>query len=322
MPMYSKGEMASLAAKYGFQRDTFEKVLRLKKILECFQQDGLLKKHLILKGGTAINLTIFSLPRLSVDIDMDYIPNDNREDMLSEREKIRETIENIMEDEGYQLAPNSRFSHSLDAFHYQYQNSGGNRDMIKIELNYSLRAHILEPEYRPILTDAFDGTMELLTVHPLEIFAAKANALLSRAAARDLYDFNNLVSNNLFAGERDLLKKAIVFYATISAETVNRTFDTSAIDSITFAKIRRDLFPVLTRMEARDHFELEQYKAEIKLYLQQLMFLSDQERAYMDKFIEGEYRPELLFDDEAIVTRVADHPMALWKCAANRRNRN
>ena len=99
-----------------------------------------------------------------------------------------------MEDEGYQLAPNSRFSHSLDAFHYQYQNSGGTRDMIKIELNYSLRAHILEPEYRPILTDAFDGQMELLTVHPLEIFAAKANALLSRAAARDLYDFHNLVS--------------------------------------------------------------------------------------------------------------------------------
>ena len=131
-------------------------------------------------------------------------------------------IKIIMEDEGYQLAANSRFSHSLDAFHYQYLNSGGNRDMIKIELNYSLRAHIFEPVYRPILTDAFDGTMDLLTVHPLEIFAAKANALLSRAAARDLYDVNNLVTSNLFEGERDLLRKAIVFYATISAETINR----------------------------------------------------------------------------------------------------
>ena len=97
----------NLAAKYGFQRDTFEKVLRLKKVLECFQQDSLLNKHLVLKGGTAINLTIFPLPRVSVDIDMDYIPNDSREDMLSTREKISETIKNIMEDEGYQLAAES-----------------------------------------------------------------------------------------------------------------------------------------------------------------------------------------------------------------------
>lgn len=92
MPMYSKREMAELAAEYGFQRDTFEKVLRLKKVLEYFQQDALLNKHLVLKGGTAINLTIFSLPRLSVDIDMDYVPNDSREDMLSEREKISESL--------------------------------------------------------------------------------------------------------------------------------------------------------------------------------------------------------------------------------------
>ena len=35
MPTYSKMEMAELAAKYGFQRDTFEKVLRLKKISTC-----------------------------------------------------------------------------------------------------------------------------------------------------------------------------------------------------------------------------------------------------------------------------------------------
>ena len=83
--------------------------------------------------------------------------------------------------------------------------------------------------------------------------------------------------------------KAIVFYATISAETVNRTFDTSAIDSLTFAKIRRDLFPVLTRMEARDHFELEQYKSEIKTYLKELMNLSDTEKSYMDWFIEGDF---------------------------------
>jgi len=37
-----------------------------------------------LKGGTAINLFIRSLPRLSVDIDLTYIPNNDRETALSE----------------------------------------------------------------------------------------------------------------------------------------------------------------------------------------------------------------------------------------------
>ncbi|MCR5089393.1 MAG: nucleotidyl transferase AbiEii/AbiGii toxin family protein, partial [Oscillospiraceae bacterium] len=170
MPTYSKNELSVLASKYGFQRDTFEKVLRLTKVLEYFQQDQLLREYLVLKGGTAINLTVFSLPRLSVDIDMDYIPNDNRETMLSSRERITSAIRDYMEDEGYQLATDSRFSHSLDAFHFQYQNAGGNRDMIKIEINYSLRAHVLELENRPILTDAFGGVSEFKTVHAIEIF--------------------------------------------------------------------------------------------------------------------------------------------------------
>lgn len=39
-----------------------------------------MKEHLLLKGGTAINLTIFNLPRLSVDIDLDFVPNLPREE--------------------------------------------------------------------------------------------------------------------------------------------------------------------------------------------------------------------------------------------------
>ena len=248
MPMYNKSGIAAEASKHGFQRDVFEKVLRLKTVLDYFQEEPALREHLLLKGGTAINLTVFSLPRLSVDIDMDYMPNDSKENMMATRGKISKVVKEYMESEGYQLSDNSRFSHSLDAFHFLYMNSGGNRDMIKIELNYSLRAHVLQPTRRESLTDAFGDKSCLYTVHPIEIFAAKANALLSRAAARDLYDFNNLVTSDLFQNktEADLLRKTIIFYATISAETVNKTFDTSAIDSLTFSKIRRDLFPVLT----------------------------------------------------------------------------
>lgn len=187
-------EIGRVAQKYGFVRDTFEKVLRLKEILKYLNKEDYLKEHLLLKGGTAINLTIFNLPRLSVDIDMDYTPNDVKEDMLKARKKITTLIKDYMEEEGYQLSSASRFTHSLDAFYYQYENTGGNKDMIKIELNYSLRAHILEPVHRKILSEAFDDGTTLRMVAPMEIFAAKGNALISRAAARDLYDWGNMLT--------------------------------------------------------------------------------------------------------------------------------
>jgi predicted nucleotidyltransferase component of viral defense system len=311
MPIYNKIEIGRVAQQQGFVRDIFEKVMRLKEILRFLNEEEYLKEHLILKGGTAINLTVFDLPRLSVDIDMDYTPNDTKEDMLAAREKITTLIKGYMESEGYQLSKSSRFTHSLDAFYYQYQNSGGNRDMIKIELNYSLRAHILEPVYRRILPKAFDDGMTIHMVAPIEIFAAKGNALISRAAARDLYDWGNLIEENLFKEERELLRKCFAFYATISAEKVNRNFDTSAIDALKFDKIRRDLFPVLSK---KDNFMLEERKQQAKKYIAELMQLTEREHEYMDRFIRKEYVPELLFDDEAIVERIKEHPMAIWKC--------
>lgn len=311
MPIYNKVEIGRAAKQHGFVRDTFEKVLRLKEILCYLNEEKYLREHLLLKGGTAINLTVFNLPRLSVDIDMDYTPNDTKEDMLKAREKITTLIKDYMKVEGYQLSKGSRFTHSLDAFYYQYQNAGGNRDMIKIELNYSLRAHILEPVHRRILSDAFDDGMTIRMVAPMEIFAAKGNALISRAAARDLYDWGNMIAENLFEDERDMFRKCFVFYATISADTVNSNFDTSAIDSLNFDKIRRDLFPVLSK---KDNFMLDERKRQAKDYIAEMLQLTESEQEYMDRFIAKEYVPEFLFDDKEIVERIKNHPMAIWKC--------
>ena len=72
-------------------------------------------------------------------------------------------------------------------------------------------------------------------------------------------------------------------------------------------------------METREHFDLNQYQERTKKYLEDLMQVSSKEREYMDRFVSGEYRPELLFDDVSIVTRIENHPMALWKCTVNRK---
>ena len=311
MPQFNRRELDARARKYGFNRDTFEKVVRLRMILEFMNAQECMREHLLLKGGTAINLTVFNLPRLSVDIDLDFVPNLTRDETIKERERLKEILKGYMSEQGYFLSDASRFSHSLDAFHYNYVNAAGNRDMIKIEINYSLRTHVLRPEDRVFVTDAFGEPIKVKTVAAMEIFAAKTNALLSRAAARDLYDFCNMIDMRLFFEEEDKFRKCIIFYATISAKEVNKTFDTSAIDSLVFSKIKSDLFPVLA---VRDKFDLEGKKRQAKEYIASLMNPTDAENDYMARFIAKEYKPELLFDDEEIVERLRNHPMALWKC--------
>ena len=152
------------------------------------------------------------MPRLSVDIDVYFIPNVNRNELEADREKVSRIIKEFMQEEGYTLVPASRYSFSLDALYFQYQNTGGNRDVLKIEINYSLREHIFSLTRRKILTDVFDDNFDVLTVAPMEIFAAKANALMSRAAARDLYDFNNMIDFGIFdESEQEMLKNLLSF---------------------------------------------------------------------------------------------------------------
>lgn len=59
MPNYNKAEIGRDAQQHGFVRDTFEKVLRLKEILRYLNEEEYHKEHLLLKGGTAINLMVF-----------------------------------------------------------------------------------------------------------------------------------------------------------------------------------------------------------------------------------------------------------------------
>lgn len=62
---YEIRKIGKQARELGFIRDTLEKVLRLSEILYFINYDPLLSASLALKGGTAINMTIFNLPRLS-----------------------------------------------------------------------------------------------------------------------------------------------------------------------------------------------------------------------------------------------------------------
>ena len=116
MPQYNRRELDARAREYGFNRDTFEKVLRLRTILEFLNTQEFMCEHLLLKGGTAINLTVFNLPRLSVDIDLDFVPNLTREETIDERVRLTEILKKYMSEQGYSLSETSRFTRKVKPF--------------------------------------------------------------------------------------------------------------------------------------------------------------------------------------------------------------
>ena len=302
------------AKELEFVRDTLEKVTRLANILEYLNTMPILKDSLALKGGTAINLTIFDLPRLSVDLDLDFLINNSREEMLESRVVINNTIDRYMVSQGYSKNPKTKNPHSLDSWVYDYRGVGGNKDNIKIEVNYSLRSHVLEVEERPIIAEHFSSEYKVKTLAPFEIYGSKINALLNRAAARDLYDVRNMIHFRLFnRSDEEMLRKCTIFYAAISSKgkgTINKIFDTKAIDLITKRKIKTDLYPVI---RTTDDFELESAKKLVKEYVSELMVLKKEEKEFLNQFENGAYMPELLFEDKEILARIKNHPMALWK---------
>jgi predicted nucleotidyltransferase component of viral defense system len=73
--------LVRLAEEYCFLKNTCEKVLRLADVLDYLSKSKV-KDCLALKGGTAINLFLLNLPRLSVDADFDFTLECSRKEML------------------------------------------------------------------------------------------------------------------------------------------------------------------------------------------------------------------------------------------------
>jgi predicted nucleotidyltransferase component of viral defense system len=309
---YNKKDLSIVATETGFIRDNLEKVFRLRDILQYLNSNPETENCLSLKGGTAINMIIFNLPRLSVDIDLDFSKECGREEMIQFRENINNNLLNYLFAQGYALSPNTKNPHSLDSWVFYFQNAGGCRDNIKIEINYSMRNHVLPTTKKKINVIFLRVEGEWNTLSTLELFGGKIKALIERTAPRDLYDVNNMLVQNIFgSADQEMLRKIVLFYLVIGGKNKpSINFDFSGITDLKFIQIKRFLIPVLRKNEP---FDFDTAKTRVKEYLIKLMQLTDNEKLFVENFNNGIYQPELLFDDEDIIKRIKKHPMAIWR---------
>lgn len=154
-----------------------------------------------IKGGTAINLFLRDLPRLSVDIDLAFLPIT---DFPTARGNISEALDRIRDrltssSPAYQVVAGSNDS---DGFIDTLNVSSG-REQVKIEVNPVLRGSFEEPQIitiRPAAERAF-GFAEVKSLSFNDTYGGKLVAALDRQHPRDLFDVKLLLENEGFSGE-------------------------------------------------------------------------------------------------------------------------
>ena len=180
----SQKNVVKIAKETNFIKDNVEKVMRLADILE-FVFTSKWKDKLALKGGTAINLFYRELPRLSVDIDLDYI-GDTKEEMEKDKEELWNFLQMALFQKNYSLSPQSKRYFALDSAVFQYINNAGNRDNIKIEINYLDRKHVLPLNDKPIKTPVAESEVKVKVLSACELYGSKLAALIGRCKPRDI----------------------------------------------------------------------------------------------------------------------------------------
>lgn len=164
---------------------------------------------LALKGGTAINLFYREMPRLSVDIDLTYVPVTNRVESLRDIEESLNKVSRRIRsaDPSVQITESaSRRTGTTDKL---FVRSRGVQ--IKIEVNPVLRGCVNEPELRHICKNGEDqfGYVQIETVSFEDLFAGKIVAALDRQHPRDLFDIQLLMKNE---GITDGLRETLMVY--------------------------------------------------------------------------------------------------------------
>lgn len=257
-------------------------------------------KHedLALKGGTALNFFWRDFPRLSVDIDLTYLPVKNRKKSLA---SIIDRVQAIADD----------IKEVLPETHVAAQKSGGtlsklmirNTDaQIKLEVNTVLRGSIfdaVEKELSSRIQSEFEYFAAIKTLSFEDLYGGKLCAALDRQHPRDLYDVRLLLDNE---GITEKIRIAFVGYLISHSRPMNELLNPTAID---LEGIYKKEFHGITN-EPVELNELIEVQEELpKLILEDL---KDREKNFLITFKQGKPQWELM-----PVSHLKELPGIQWK---------
>lgn len=178
-----------------------------------------------LKGGTAINFFVRDFPRLSVDIDLTYLPIQGRNESLREIghgiQQISDEIEKrITNAKSTPLKSGGALSKLLVKI---------DDAQIKLEVNTVLRGAIhgsAEMELSPHIQEEFELFAAVRTLSFEDLYGGKLCAALDRQHPRDLFDVRLLLMNE---GITEKVRRAFIGYLISHSRPMNELLNPNTL---------------------------------------------------------------------------------------------
>lgn len=306
-------DLAREATATGFPPEALEKVFRLMGLLDALNGHPYLGPRIALKGGTAFNLFVLNVPRLSVDIDLNYIGAADREIMLAERPKIEQAVQAVCRREELMIQ-RMPSDHAGGKWRLTDVSATGDSGNLELDMNFMLRTPLWQPiiaECHPV--GSFHASpVRILDLH--ELAAGKLAALLTRGAVRDIFDARLLLSMKEINTVK--LRLGFVVYGGINRKDW-RTVSGNDLSGDP-QEMRRSLVPMLRKDLTPPIREVDSWAkkivAECRDLLTAVLPLKTQEVEFIRRLNDqGEIAPDLLTDDERMRSIIQNHPGLKWK---------
>ena len=315
----SRDRLLAEAESTGFRPEVLEKVIRLLSLLNVFQRHPVLGEHLAVKGGTALNLFWFDLPRLSVDIDFNYIGTGDRTKMLADRKTVEHAVQAVCQREHLSVT-RVPADHAGGKWRLRYASALGGSGNLEVDINFMFRIPFwpVTPMDSVAVGSYSAAGIPILDLH--ELAAGKLAALFARRASRDLFDAHQLLTRSRLDPER--LRLAFVLYGGMN----RRDWRTISLDDVGCEphELANQLLPLLSNA-IRDSLKPrwpERMVATCRERLSELVCFSPNEAQFLDRLLDhGEVKPRLLTDDGALAARIRAHPLLQWKALNVQRHR-
>lgn len=252
-----------------------------------------------LKGGTAINMFVWNMPRLSVDIDLTYLPFDDRatamENIATALRRIKERIETSNPGCKASTAPQSDGQEAK----LTCQIPGA---QIKIEVNTTIRGHLFDPQEMDIaeaVESEFGRFVSMRVVAPAELFGGKICAALDRQHPRDLFDIHRLFALGGLTGE---IRQGFLAYVLSGNRPLHEMLRPNFLD-------QRRAFETQFFGMTQEPFSYENFEAARERLVKEIHTgLSDADRRLLLSFKNGQ--PDW---SQFPYARLKDLPAVQWK---------
>jgi len=259
-----------------------------------------------------LNLFYFEVPRLSVDIDLDYIGALEVDAMKEERPAFERAITAVCSREGFNIKWIPQ-GHAGGKWQLRYQSAYGRESNLELDINYMFREQLWPIEYMDSKRIGQYQAINIPLVCIHEAAAGKLAALFARCKARDLFDSHQL----LHAGDIDhrSLRIAFVVYGSMN----RRDWRTVSVEDITLdeRELDRQLVPTLKSgvVAAGQTREFgNNLVTECRDALSLLLPFTPEEMEFFNRLLDaGQISPELITDDKDLQVRIKNHPWLRWK---------